>query len=146
MALDFHGQAFVTVPGVALQSAATLEAWVRPRAQGRSARRTIIQQPGAYALYGSDERGRATATVGRVKLTGPKLRARRWTHLALTFDGEKARLLVDGRVVATKHAVRPSAVGDLTIGRAFRGQIDEVAIYAQALTAGELRRDMLRLL
>ncbi len=153
-ALTLDGRrAYVAVPPVSLRGSVTFEAWVRPSARGRTWR-TIVQSGGgaaaSYRLYASDPRGRAAATIGRIMLTGPKLAARRWTHVAMTYDGRTARLVVDGTVVAEKPAPTPSGSGRVTIGggdpgRYFAGQIDDVAIYDQALTSAELRDDMARL-
>ena len=150
-ALTLDGRrAYVAVPSVTLRGSVTFEAWVRPSAASRTWR-TIMQSgsraAASYRLYASDLRGRAAARVGRVSLTGPKLAARRWSHVALTFDGRTARLVVDGRVVAEKIAAKPSGSGRMTIGggdpgRYFAGQVDDAAIYGVALTGDELRDDM----
>jgi hypothetical protein len=73
----------------------------------------------------------------------------RWVHLAGTFDGRAMRLFVDGLEVAVLD--RPGPVNpshfDLMIGgfepgsRAyFEGSIDEVRLFARALTAEEIRQ------
>ncbi len=105
----------------------------------------------SYRLFAANGKGRSAAKVGRVALTGPKLALKKWSHVALTYDGATARLYVNGRLVATKRAAAPSGKGGLTVaagdrGRSFVGQIDDVGVSDKALTADELRRDMSGLL
>jgi hypothetical protein len=148
-ALACNGRTSVAVPSVALRGAATLEAWVRPTKRG--AWQTVVQQgrgsKASYRLFASNAGGRSAAQVGRVALTGPKLALRKWSHLALTYDGDTARLYVNGRLVKSKRASAPSGRGGLTIAsgdrrHSFFGQIDDVGVAAKALTAAELRGTM----
>lgn len=76
--------------------------------------------------------------------------AGRWYHVALTYDGSKARIYKDGVQVAGADKtgridVNPTvgvAVGNQPPGagtKAFDGLIDEVRIYSRALAAAELQ-------
>lgn len=70
-----------------------------------------------------------------------------WHHIAFTFDGQRARVYVDG-AMGSDPGVSPGALGPnasaLTIGAAngggspFEGEIDEVAVYDRALSADEI--------
>lgn len=81
-------------------------------------------------------------------LSGPEpLPTGRWVHLAGTFDGRTMRLYVDGKQVATMDRpgpVRPNdyplTLGSYEVGHAahFVGLLDEVKVYARALTAEEV--------
>ncbi len=72
--------------------------------------------------------------------------ARRWTHVALSYDGATLRLYQDGSVGASK--AMTGAVGDLAlhthIGRnpdgyaPFHGSIDDVRIYAIGLSSAQV--------
>jgi hypothetical protein len=77
----------------------------------------------------------------------------RFTHLAATFDGTRARIYVNGvqENSASVSGVLPAAGTPVVLGRPgtvcaakyanlgeFAGQIDEVAIYNRALTAAEV--------
>src|SRR5690606_8653854 len=73
-----------------------------------------------------------------------------WTHLALTYNGSKAILYVNG-VPVVQESVSGSIWdegGDLRIGanitwgQYFAGLIDEVRIYNRALSAAEIQADM----
>jgi hypothetical protein len=142
----------------------TIEAWVRPGEAAESG--PIItqedeaapegEQPFVYTLLagGEDEpagwvredSGGEGASVG---ISGTEaLPVGTWSHLALTDDGAKLRLYVDGAL----QAVEPSppltaSEGPLTIGcnqifgDYFKGRIDDVRIYDRALEAGEVAAD-----
>jgi hypothetical protein len=73
-----------------------------------------------------------------------------WTHVALTYDGRRERLYVDGDEVAEHKAVGrvQTPATPLWIGsnepyeEHFAGDIDDVRVYARAQTITELRADM----
>jgi Concanavalin A-like lectin/glucanases superfamily len=139
----------------------TLEAWVRP-GEDRTWAPVFAKEIGdgkspnklAYWLYGgqSEERpygGTETSTGEECKATGPEpLTQGAWTHVALTYDGAKARLYVNGELVASCNAPTPRVTeGALQIGGGteqgdyFQGRIDEVRVYNRALNAGEVAGD-----
>ena len=134
----------------------TLEAWVRTAGRRRSGRVVLAKRRRntvSYALYAGDREGRPAAVAskrtGRAVHARGKLRPRRWTHLAMTYDGAQVRLYVDGRrVAARRRAGAPNAGGGPLLigagagGRYFKGAIDDVRIYNRALGAGAIRRDM----
>jgi hypothetical protein len=70
-----------------------------------------------------------------------------WHHIAFTFDGQRARLYVDG-ATGSDPGSSPGNLGPngsaLTIGAAngggspFEGDLDEVAVYDRALSADEV--------
>ncbi|HEX8003796.1 MAG TPA: LamG-like jellyroll fold domain-containing protein [Mycobacteriales bacterium] len=95
------------------------------------------------------------AAYGRVLVGGTgydlvgttKIDDRAWHHLAVTYDGAAARLYVDGTQEATASATgalpyavnAPIAIGYATNSSAQTGgDVDEVALYDHALTAGEV--------
>lgn len=73
-----------------------------------------------------------------------------WNHLALSYDGETARLYANGQFAAEEMigAEFPMVPGAIAFGQrqdglkgyAFRGVIDEVRLYDRALSLGELRQ------
>jgi Concanavalin A-like lectin/glucanases superfamily len=74
----------------------------------------------------------------------------RWSHLAVTYDGEMLRLFIDGSEVSS----RPTSGsilktsdplwigGNHPYGEYFNGLIDEVRIYDRALNARQIRAEM----
>ena len=112
--------------------ALTVEAWVRPEARDGHDRRAERLGPDA----GRGLRRTADGPGGALKL-------RRWSHLALTYDGRTIRRYVDGRPAGTRAYSGTLGGGStLRIGDGFRGRLDELRLYDRALTAAEIRADM----
>ena len=118
MALSFNGRASLSIPRSATRGlrSFTLEAWTRP---STSARRRVLNAPGQAA---------------------PKLRSRRWSHLAVTYNGSRVRVYVNGKLVSSRRA--KSRLGTLALGRGFKGRLDDVRIYRRALSGADLGADM----
>ena len=82
-------------------------------------------------------------------VTGPTVALNQWTHVVGTYDGTRARLFVDGvetAPVTTSHvpnSARPLRVAAGANEQApqflFPGRVDEVAVYASALSAGRVQ-------
>src|SRR6476659_1343309 len=70
-----------------------------------------------------------------------------WSHLALTYDGEDLRLYVNAELVDTEAAPNAKVgTGALKIGGNkfsdyFKGRIDEVRLYDEALGQGDIEED-----
>jgi hypothetical protein len=161
--LRFDGEGdCVTVPNSAalgLGEEFTIEAWAK--ADYPLAEDPIIfkESEGSYSYtlgLGFSETGKAEGWVGEEGgeatesvVSTEALEPNVWTHLALTYDGSKLRLYVNGALAATKSlpGITLASEGPLTIGcapafeEAFRGRIDEIRIYQRALEAGEVAGD-----
>lgn len=123
MALSFRVGASLTLSRAAskgLRRAVTLEAWVRPSA------RTVARR----------------ARLGGVR--APSLRTRRWSHLALVYDGHRLRTYVNGRLASSRRAKPPVGTRAIVIGGGFRGQLDDLRVYRRPLAAAEIRGDLKR--
>ena len=76
----------------------------------------------------------------------------RWSDAAVTYDGARLRLYVNGRQVSSRATTgtiqtpqNPLWIGgNLPYGEHFSGLIDEVRIYERALSEDEIRHDMAR--
>jgi hypothetical protein len=150
--LSFDGRNdWVTVaddPSLDLSRAMTLEAWVRPSKGG--ARSVLVKERGPRLSYGLYARPSGHVfTSAEQALRGPALPLRRWSHLAVTWDGSVLRVYRDGVQVAS-HALSGAATvsdGPLRIGgnaiwpEFFKGDIDEVRVYDRALSASEIAAD-----
>jgi len=73
-----------------------------------------------------------------------------WHHVAVTYDGTTARLYIDGVLDNTKAMTSPTpngsdfAIGAIYVDKAniqdfFKGDIDEIRVWDQALTPNQLR-------
>jgi len=132
----------------------TLEAWVNPAASGLPNNATVITKTtgtsgtdgyglgylGSTSTFGfwlNDRAGNSITTT---------LTAGTWSHVAATYDGTNMRLYVNGVQVATKaystaitHSTDPFRIGNNGGGStAFKGGIDEAALYDRALSAAEV--------
>ncbi|MCC6231003.1 MAG: PQQ-binding-like beta-propeller repeat protein [Verrucomicrobiales bacterium] len=75
-----------------------------------------------------------------ITLIGSPVRENEWTHLVATYDGQRARLYVNGVAVAGRATpFAPSLTGDLRLGPSpteprYTGALDEAAYYPRALS------------
>lgn len=133
-------------------AALTLAAWVQPI--GPSAGRSVISKPalGSSVSYqlGFTETDRAIAYLrgadgmGHVSLDAA-LPLGGWSHLAVTYDGTWIRLYLNGDLRAITDlagplvtSTAPVYVGGDQWGDYFGGAIDDLRIYARALSADEI--------
>jgi hypothetical protein len=130
----------------------TLEAWVKPAAGGAPGVVLAKALSSAILCYSLelDDAGRALYRVldaggnAFVELVSPSaLPVGEWAHLAGTYDGAEASLLVNGVVDATMAAtgaVRVNALAPVNLGgilgtEPFGGLVDEVRVWSAARTA-----------
>jgi len=83
--------------------------------------------------------------VGTLSIALPSIGV--WHQITASYDGSTMRLYVDGALAASLAATGLIAVGSeplyiasaaATAGTFFQGQLDDLAIYSRALTAGEV--------
>jgi hypothetical protein len=73
-----------------------------------------------------------------------------WSYVAMTYDGSRLRLFVDGHQAASRPTTGPVATarnplwfgGNHPFGEFFEGLIDEARVYDRALSDAEIRADM----
>lgn len=159
-ALRFDGDgAFVCVEhsDVLTPDEFTIEAWVKPASAVSTDRGPMI-----VSKYGGNWRGYMLLLEGRsgkpgIHIDTPQaeetavapeaLKLGQWHHLAGTYDGQAAKIYVNGKLQGSVDAQITHDQGrPLTIGKAswvdqayFAGVIDEVKVYDRALTAMEIR-------
>jgi len=141
----------------------TVEAWVklnRPP-QGKDNRRWAVSKngdewtAGHYGLLVMGNRAGAYLNIGGGRQNcflaaakQPGLKAGKWHHLAMTYDGKTLTVYCDGKPAGRKAVGRgrKPGRGNLTLGdrsdqrRGFvlPGLVDEVRVYRRALSAGEI--------
>jgi Concanavalin A-like lectin/glucanases superfamily len=142
-------------------SAMTLEAWVYPTGSLAVARPVVGKERPSNAAWflNAATAGSANPSVAVragnsnvVVTAGGPLPVNTWTHLAATYDGASLRLYVNGALAAERAtsgvlatSSRPLRIGHNDVaGGVFLGRIDEVRVYARALTAPEIQADMTR--
>jgi Concanavalin A-like lectin/glucanases superfamily/Regulator of chromosome condensation (RCC1) repeat/Chitobiase/beta-hexosaminidase C-terminal domain/Putative Ig domain/Glucodextranase, domain B/Putative binding domain, N-terminal/Viral BACON domain len=157
LAMHFDGQADTHIEiadGSAFDSnALSVEAWVKPAstaANGAIVDRltssgrafVLMQESGSWVF-------RANGSFGWTQVITPVTSAdvAAWTHLVATFDGTTLKLFKNGLTASTNvpgPVTFSTGGGVLRIGELgsggypFDGAIDEVAVYPQALTAGQV--------
>ncbi len=129
-----------TAPALDLSSGFTFAAWVRPaRGERRYPVLVAERRRGVAAALG----GRRGATDWRKGLrVDAGLRNRRWSHVALTWDGRVARVYVDGRPAGRRaraprlgRVTRLRLGGDPARGAWLRGRIAGAEVHGRALDA-----------
>ena len=71
--------------------------------------------------------------------------AKKWQHVAFSFDGTKAKLYLDGIAIDSTSSwagITPSDIPITSIGTRFSGKIDEVRIWNIARSANEINQNM----
>ena len=138
------GTALVWPPADSLRIAAgapaTVSVWLRAEAPVSGT--LLAWGPVTLAL----QDGKLSATVatrvdgkpGTASLPGGTVPAGIWTHVALVFEGAKARLHVNGAEVAQAAWATPDLQGELRLGAGMAGAVDELQVAATARSAAWL--------
>jgi subtilisin len=159
-AASFGGSGVVSIPAASaldLSNALSVEAWVKPAVAGVAGgifEKTIGGAANTqYLLFlegGAIKFRGALAGGGHATAGGPVLAVGSWSHVVGTHDGTTLRIYVNGALVASAGSGALAAgSGAALIGRLgaqsgspslypFSGVIDEVAIYASALSAARV--------
>ncbi len=137
-------------------AAFTIEAWVRPSI-ATGVRAVVVKERSANIAYGLYQRGitNRPSSIARTsalnRATGSiAVPADVWTHLATTWDGTQLRIYVNGieRGSMATTGLIGLGNGPLRIGGSsfatewFKGAIDEVRVYAQAISAEQILTDL----
>jgi glucose/arabinose dehydrogenase/PKD repeat protein len=160
-ALSFDGvNDKVEVPDSAsleLVNALTVEAWVQPKSSRLHAP-IVAKETSNYYTYKLEAGGEVKGIPEGFISDAPwswedaedtkALTNGSWTHLAMTYDGTNMRLYVNGVLVSTRIAAKPTIdglklmIGSYKTSNFYEGLIDEVRIYNRALSASEIGTDM----
>lgn len=126
--------------------AATLQAWVRPTAEG-----TIIEKPGMYKLAYKDKKIEFTAgsqTLKTPKKLSEYVSSDQFVHLSAVASATHLIIYINGEAVA--EAERTAQItgnnNKVVMGEGFEGAIDEVRLWNKALSADTIASDYSRYL
>ena|GEM_PF-935677 len=154
-ALSFDGNDYVEVPHQASLSpstALTIEAWINPVSNTKY-QKIISKSLFSHTDYSIFQGGNnniafsfKTGTLVRsLYSTANSVPQGVWTYVVGTYDGKRVRLYLNGRqvnsfAVSGKINVNaePLRIGGETKNNNYKGMIDEVCIYNEALTAAEI--------
>jgi hypothetical protein len=140
----------------------TLSMWINPQALaggdsvvlGKSWNATMSSP---YYQYGLELAGGTvpvfyvgTTSGARSASMGNALALNQWSNLAVVFNGSQAQFYVNGALATTVSLSasitargNPLRLGaDANTQQFFKGSLDDVRIYARALTAAEIQADM----
>lgn len=146
----FSGASNLTVDNDSLMKdatqAATLQAWVRPTAEG-----TIIEKPGMYKLAYKDKKIEFSAgsqTLKTPKKLSEYVSSDQFVHLSAVASATHLYIYVNGLAVA--EAERTAQItgnnNKVVMGEGFEGAIDEVRLWNKALSADTIASDYSRYL
>lgn len=137
------------------RSALTIELWVQHGLGGGCG--TLVGKDRASGFWFGicDGRLRFISSPGVSTDGRAAVPARRWTHVAVTYDGATRRFYIDGRL---DHASGPSESplgrsaselvlgADATMGAVLPGKLDQVRLWSLVRSEAEIRTDALKAL
>ena len=120
----FSGKALTiaAIPGLKGTAAYTWSAWVKPANITQAA--TLVSLGDALTL--KTEGVKLSLNGG--KLAGGEIKAATWQHVALTVDGTKANIYINGISVATGDVPAVDASSNIKVGDGYAGEIDEMQL------------------
>ena len=132
--VSFDGKAEITAASPALKTAGprTVTMWIKPVALDDA---TLFAQDGAGGLQLQIKGGQLLAKAGPLAApAGGKLVTGKWQHVAVVLKDGVA-VYLDGAEVAKAAGGVPAADGAVTVGRGFRGDMDELEVASAARSA-----------
>ena len=124
-----------TIPGLKGATAYTWSAWIKPENVTQSA--ILLSLGNALSL--KTDGLKLSLNAGATKIAGGELKAATWQHVALTVDGTKANLYVNGISVANGDVPSIDASANVKVGDAYAGEMDEMQIANVARSAEWLK-------
>lgn len=145
-----NGASLNITDAIAIEAWFYAKAWENP---GGNCMRIVSKgQNEAYQLYICKNSGLCFTIGARYTPAAcKKISLEQWYHVAGTYDGSVAKIYVNGQLSSDQETFNqaiPITADELFIGnwktgsgeRPFNGLIDDVRIYSQALTAGDIQR------
>lgn len=108
----------------------TYSAWIKPASIPQTA--TLFAQGDiSIKIDGS----KLSLAVGKATVAGGEIKATAWQHIAVSLAGGKANLYINGAEVANGDAPVVDTQGDIQIGNAYNGELDELELAKVARAA-----------
>ena len=123
------------IPLLKGSAAYTWSAWIKPANITQSA--TLISFGNALAL--KTDGLKLSLNAGTSKVAGGELKAAVWQHVAVSVDGGKANLYLNGVSVATGDVPSVDASTNIKLGEGYAGEIDEMQMANVARSAEWLK-------
>ena len=123
------------IPLLKGSAAYTWSAWIKPANITQSA--TLISFVNALTL--KTDGLKLSLNAGTSKVAGGELKAAVWQHVAVSVDGGKANLYLNGVSVATGDVPSVDASTNIKLGEGYAGEIDEMQMANVARSAEWLK-------
>ena len=124
-----------TIPLLRGSAAYTWSAWIKPANITQSA--TLISFGNVLTL--KTDGLKLSLNAGTSKVAGGELKAAVWQHVAVSVDGAKANLYLNGVSVATGDVPSVDASTNIKLGEGYAGEIDEMQMANVARSAEWLK-------
>jgi biopolymer transport protein ExbB len=120
----FNGKplSIATIPNLKGAAAYTWSAWVKPANISQAA--TLVSLGDTLSLKTDGVK----LSLNGGKVSGGELKAVTWQHVALTVDGTKANLYINGISVASGDISAVDASSNIKMGDGYAGEIDEMQL------------------
>ena len=130
-------------PSLEITGHVSLQAWIKPTDMGWAGAAVVGKSYNQYQLLYST-RGLCWWYVGSGSHSvGNKLPLHEWWHVTGTYDGDRRRIYINGRLAGSKKSPAPKGKGGHffmgAVGnKFFQGQVDNVRVYDRALAEEEI--------
>ena len=130
-------------PSLNIGGEVTLQTWIQPTDMGWAGAPVVGKTYREYQLLYST-RGLCWWYVNSgSNAVGNKLPLGQWSHVTGTYDGERRRIWINGRLAGSASSNAPAGQGGHFImgmrqGPYFQGLLDQVRVYNRALSADEI--------
>lgn len=137
----FNGASQFSLPAVPSLKVSTngftYSAWIKPGNNTQSAT-LYSQQEGANSIQVLYQQGKLFAKVGTAETTKVDLVPEKWNHVAVTVS-DRTVVFLNGAEAASGSGKAVDLGGNITVGAAFVGEIDELQLSNIARSAGWIK-------
>jgi biopolymer transport protein ExbB len=111
-------------PAVTMTNGFTWSAWIKPNTLPQAANLIRIGE----SINLTIDQQTLKLKAANAEITGGAIKPAAWQHVAISLSTDKASVYLDGAEVATGAITLPANAGDIVIGDAFAGELDEMNI------------------